>query len=226
MKEDAMMKRGTLLWALFLVAASQAARAGTINLATGLNASNHLITTGGLADAHWTVQEQAGGIGAAQTVYPNNADWGVGPGGWAANGPNSTWIARDANTTNNGPAPYTFYRTFNLSGANLANVSVSGSWAIDDAGTLDLNGHQIAALSTLQWVSLTPFSVAEGSPFLNQGLNTLSITITYDDQYLDGVRLQGFVKNTAAPEPSSLVLAGLGALTLLGAAWHHRGRVG
>jgi len=137
--------------------------AGTINLATGLDSSGNLIGSGGQNDANWTVQ-QIGGTGPAQTVFPGNADWF---GGWAPNGPNSDWIARDANNCCNGPAPYSFSRIFNLSSGDVSNVSISGSWAIDDQGTLSLNGNTIATLGNGQWGSLSAFSPHFSPAFLN-----------------------------------------------------------
>ena len=167
----------------------------TINLSTGLDGNNNLIGTNGTNDSHWTVDEQAGGNAAAQVVTASGADWYS---GWVADGPTSDWIARNANIANNGPAlPYTFYRTFNLTGYNLADVSISGSWAVDDAGTLSLNGHPIASLGSGNYGSLSSFSVPAGSAFLNPGLNTLTITITSSDENLEGVRLVGSV--TSAP---------------------------
>jgi hypothetical protein len=96
------MKR--LSWSLTVcvVVVAGPGRADTINLATGLDAAGNLITTGGLPDAHWTVEQIGGGTGPGQVVTPGNADWGP---SWVANGPHSDWIARNANTWDQGPAP-------------------------------------------------------------------------------------------------------------------------
>ena len=110
--------------------------------------------------------------------------------------------SRNANLANNGAAPYSFYRTFDLTGYNLATVTLSGGWAVDDAGTLNLNGHQIASLGGGNAGALNNFSIAAGSPFLNPGLNTLSITITSDDQSLEGVRFEGSVSTVPIPATS------------------------
>jgi len=192
----------------------------TPDFAYGKGAGN-LITSGGLADVNWTVtNENTGALQAAETVYSNNADC---YGGWAANGPNSDWIARNANVTNNGPAPYTFYRTFDLTGYNLSTVSISGAWTVDDAGTLSLNGITLATLGDGNWGSLASFSVPTGSSDFVQGLNTLAITITYDDEYLEGVRLQGTLVGTSAvPEPSTLIMSGTMTLIGLGYWWRRR----
>ena len=196
------------------LAISQVGGDGQVLLATGLDASDTLIGTGGVADAHWQVSEQAGGTGAAVTVYPNNADWFS---GWLANGGNSDWVARDANTSNNGPAPYTFFTQFDLTGFDPTSAEMFGSWAIDDAGTLRLNGNILSNVGGGNWGSLTNFSVFPNSPFFLPGLNTLSITITSADQSFEAVRLQGALFANAAvpngtPEPGSLALfAGVAA---------------
>jgi hypothetical protein len=139
-----------------------------------------------------------------------------------SNGPNSDWIARNANITDQGPAPYTFTRAFDLTGFDLSTASLAGAWTLDDGGTLSSNGHQLAALSPLNWTSLHPFSVAAGSPFFNQGLNTLTITITTSDQFREGVHLEGAVTASPAPEPSTLALAGVGVAGVMGYVWRRR----
>ena len=164
-----------------------------INLATGLDASNQLLSTSGAADAHWTVDQHGGGTAPAQVVTASSADGGFFA-GWAADGPNSDWIALNANTSAPGPSPYTFYRTFDLTGANLANVSIVGQWAIDDQGTLMLNGNTIASTASF---SLMDFSVPADSPFFKQGLNTLTITMTFSDNSYDAVRLEGSVTGSS-----------------------------
>ena len=162
---------------------------GSLNLATGLDCSNNLIATGETNDCHWTVAPPAGATAPAQTVYPGNGDW---PTPWLADGPNSTWIAVNASSQGQPAAPYSFNLTFDLSGYDLATVSLSGRWTIDDQGTLSLNGNQIASLPPGNpWASLHSFAVAAGSPFLNPGLNTLTLTITNSDKEGDGARLEG-----------------------------------
>ncbi len=209
------------------------ARAQTINLSTGLNGSGNVITTSGVSDANWTVDQSGGGTAAAQTVFPGSPDWGPpggGETGWVANDNNSDWIARDASTPyqSQGIATYSFYRTFDLTGYDLSTVIISGSWAADSGGdALTINGHQIDALSSLpdgdgsppNWEEFHPFSVANPS-FLNQGLNTLAITLIGTDGSIDGARLSGTV-NTV-PEPTSFVMWGAGAIGLLAYAWRKR----
>jgi hypothetical protein len=221
MKRIAILMLGFLAWS----AASSPVTAASINLATGLDSSNNLISSGGVNDAHWTVTTDPtfSPTGIPQTVFPNNADFFS---GWVANGPNSDWIARNANVTDNGPAPYTFSRTFTLAASDLASASISGSWTIDDAGTLNLNGNQLGSLSSGGWSSLHSFSVPTGSADFVLGTNTLSITITSDDRFLEGARLEGTLTtaSTGVPEPATLHMASISVVTGLGWWWYRRRR--
>jgi hypothetical protein len=210
---------GVVALGLLLGGVARPTRADTINLATGLDGSDNRILVGGAVDAHWTVPPLGTATGP-QTVFPGNADSGFPD--WIANGPSSDWIARDANTADQGATPYTFSRTFNLTGFDLSTVSISGSWTLDDVGELRLNGNLLGTLSGTPWFSFHPFSVPAGSPFLNQGLNTLTITITSSDRFLEGVRLEGTLTGTIVPEPSALALLALGTFGLLGRAWRRR----
>ncbi len=191
------------------LAAATAAFADTVNVATGLDSNYNLITTDGGYDAHWLVQQSNNQYTPGQVVMPGDPDW---YGGWLANGPNSNWIARDAFNCCNGPAPYTFYTTFYA--PDPSQASITGAWAIDDAGVLQLNGQTIDTQGSGQWGSLHNFSVS-GSSWFVEGLNTLSITLTSSDNNLEAVRLEGAATGvTTVPEPTSFImlLSGLGGV--------------
>lgn len=202
------------LLAVLLFAATRSAWAGTINVSTGLDASYNLITVSGQADAHWSLVPG----GTAWVITPSSPDWW---GQYIPNGPNPAWISNNAVGNYNGPAPYTL-STFNsiCFGYELSTVSLSGFWAIADGGTLSLNGNIIGTLPaqvSANWSSLHSFSVAAGSPFFNQGLNALSLTVSASDNYYEAARLEGLLAGSSAspvPEPSTLLLVGPGALAL------------
>lgn len=196
------------------------AQAGTINvvnsmhLATGMDCSGNVITGGGQADCHWTVVDHFGS-GPAYTVVPNvSGACPAGHCGWVPNDQQGDWVAFDPNNPNdNGTGTYS--RTFDLTGQNLADIYMQGLWAVDDHGTLALNGNPIASLGDDNWSSLHPFLVSAGSHFFEQGLNTLTITITSSDFFIEGVRLENGTAVT--PEPTSLLLTATGAVGLAAA---------
>lgn len=203
--------------ALFLVPAASGA---TLNLSTGFDASGNLITTDLGCDAHWV--QTAGPPpacpgSAAQVDMPGDTDFPA-PGAWVANNASSEWITSNASTVHNGAPLPTYELTFFLT--DTAGASLSGSWTIDDAGTISLNGNSIGSLPVGNWTSL--HSVSTSSGFL-VGANTLSIRMTFSDNLTEGVRFQGSVNGTGAsftpagptvPEPASgmLLLAGAAAI--------------
>ena len=200
---------------ILLFGLCQMAQADTINVSTGLDATNTLITTSGQTDAHWALTS-----GPAPVIFSTSADWW---GTYVANGPNSDWISNNASSSYNGPAPYTFQTTFDLTGYDLSTASMAGSWAIADGGTLSLNGNIIASLlaqTDTNWTGLHTFSVTTGSSYFVPGINTLTLTVTSSDSYYEAARLEGAVtagstQPPTVPEPSITLLLGAGCLGLL-----------
>jgi len=179
------------------------AHATMIDLSTGLDASGNLISSGGVQDAYWTVTLN-GITTPAITVSPSVPNWF---GGWAPNGPTSDWVAYST-SVNEPPAPYTFTRAFDLTGYNLPALSIQGHWSIDDGGFLIINGNTINSSGLMGKAFTIP------SADLVQGINTLNITMTYDNQNIDAVRLDARVV-ASVPETSTFVMGFLA----LGAVW-------
>jgi hypothetical protein len=195
-----------------LLALATASAQASVNLSTGLDASDTLITVGNTPDGHWTVDQPFSSPPAtapAKVVAPGDANW---PGAWLANGPSSAWICIDPTTYQNAPVvPYTYYRTFNLAASDLATATISGFWGIDDQGELKLNGTTIST-SLGNYTVTVPFNVPAGGSLFQVGPNTLTITMTSSDNVWEAVRLEGTLSNV--PEPATLIiwslLGGLG----------------
>ena len=133
-------------------------------------------------DAWWTISNSPLGRTQAFFIAPGNADW------CSAYAPNtnhapyagSGWISDNASSDFNGPAPYKFSTSFDLSHFVLSTVNIAGNWSIADAGTLDINGHVVAVQTNFPWTSMHPFAVTNPA-FLNQGTNTINIKMTVSD---------------------------------------------
>jgi len=206
-----------------LISASAASAQVTINLSTGLDGSGNvqgstLFPNPPNADANWTVTGAPDPISlpTAYVVEPGNSDWCD---CWVPNSSTSDWIA--ANPYDAGGNGFmTFTRTFTLGAGQVAPASITGSWTIDDGGTLTLNGNLIDTRVDGNWTSLHPVSVAAGSGDFVAGINTLVMTVTDTDFFLEGARFDGTL--TTIPEPAS-GLAMLAGIALVGVA-RRRGR--
>ena len=101
----------SLLLAGLLALGTATAQAASLNVSTGLDASDTLLTIGNTPDAHWTVDQPLGGTAPTRVCALGFVGCAIGA--WAANGPNSSWITIDPNNAGNAPViPYSYYRTF------------------------------------------------------------------------------------------------------------------
>jgi hypothetical protein len=182
-----------------------------INFATGQDSSGDIQLSGNSLDANWKESNAIDPKNAPNSyvVTPSNADWF---GGWFANGPNSSWIAPNPDDAN-GNGNFTLTYTFNLQGYDLDKVAFQNlMWSIDDSGYVQLNGHTEASLTNGNWGSFHAFSIPVSD--LVQTVNTLTVTSTGSDNFLEGARLEGTLSVSSVPEAETyaMLLAGLGLM--------------
>ena len=190
-------------------AANAVTVAGVYN--TGLGVNGVALAGGdGQIDANYTVlSSNIGAIipGSNALTYYNPA--------YLQDGADS----RIVNATGNGNGATgevtTFATTFNLTGYDSANATISGQVLFDNFGEIFLNGNQIGGTIT-GFGSLAPFG--SNANFFNAGLNTLSFTLHNIDGP-DAFQVSGLTVTADAlpsvggvPEPSSwaLLVAGFG----------------
>lgn len=117
-----------------------------------------------------------------------------------------------------GFATNNFTYSFDLTGYNLATVSLSGLWGVDNIGSLTLNGYLISNLGIEKMSNFTSLTAFSGTPwFLNQGINNLVFNVSNKGS-IGAFRAAGEVSAdllpapapTGVPAPASLMLVGLG----------------
>jgi hypothetical protein len=94
---------------------------------------------------------------------------------WLASGPNSKWIAPLADqTVGVAEGPYTFTTSFDLTGYDVAHVSLVGQWAVDNTGADILVNGTSTGITSPGFTTFTPFRITNG---LVAGTNTLDFAM-------------------------------------------------
>ncbi|WP_439625042.1 RHS repeat-associated core domain-containing protein [Gemmata sp.] len=139
--------------------------------------------------------------GAARTITSDG--FPIGP--WAANLATSRWVVPAA-TDGDGNAPAGTFRyrtTVDLTGVDPATVTVSGTWAADDAATILLNGVGTGvALAAPGFTALAPFALTAG---FRPGVNVIEFVVT-NGGGPTGLRVAGLT-GTGEPAPTATVPA-------------------
>ena len=158
---------------------------------TGVNSSGIVLPQQSL-EQHYSVSGASTIAYIVPPVYEPNLGWA-----WLPAPAGSAWIGPNSTTNTASPDPveiYSYTIQFNLTGYNLADVRVSGSWMTDNTGEMFLNGISTGFTTDGDsYKHLTAFSLDSG---FVAGMNTLEFRV-----------LNEFV----GPNPSGLCVAGLTA---------------
>ena len=157
----------------------------------GLFSTGNGLTTDGKVDPHWTFTNSAT---TANALVANNpgTDFYVGTLGWVSDTSSSSWIVDNTvDPSSNGLS--SLLTTVDLTGFDPNTAVLNGSWALDNAGYLELNGHVISDLSSpsaYNGHTLHGFSIYGASGDFLPGVNTLSVVFTTADGSFDGANVQ------------------------------------
>lgn len=189
------------------------------------NAGNALV--GGtpaakVTDPHYQVLEVGGAAVNFAAFLAEDDDFPIPP--WVLNNANSRWIDPAGDADSNGAAGSYIYRTtFTVPAeADLSLIAVRGEWASDNAGSDILINGVSTGQTSAALDSFTAFSIT--SDFVH-GTNTLDFLLSNAGAGIGptGLRvdnIRGVYLENPIPEPTSLALAALGVLGLLG--WGRR----
>jgi len=154
---------------------------------------------GGSVDLNFT----AGDKSVVYVLGSQNAGWVAAPGSSAL------WIGIDPTTgtgANNGHYTEDYSVSFNIVGFDPNSVTITGVFAADDMlNNIFVNNLSTGISASSAWTSLHTFTLNQG---FKAGLNTIDFNFTNTGGI--GGLLVEFTSATAAPEPTSYALAGLG----------------
>jgi hypothetical protein len=206
---------------MFKLFLSLSLAAGCVSAATAFSVSTGQATPEGFVDPNWTILAAPAGSGmntsGAAYVETNPAFWVTAPLG-------SNWISAgdcDASLTAACAAgTYRFINQFNLTDTTWASLTfkaaadnevqvyLNGNLLLDRGDVSDIFNH--TGFNTLG----TPTVVGPSSGFFHVGANTLELRVLNAGSSYTGGLLDGTVET--APEPGSVLLGGLGLLSLVG----------
>ena len=183
---------------------------------TGTDSSGNLLP-GGSADPHYTVTGPGVPAGGPAAVYSPSSLWFQ----WVPNDPHSGWIGFQDSFSSSPHGDYTYAQTFDLTGYDPSTASISGLWAADQFGSIDLNGSATGvSVPDGNWnagsfPNLNPFTIASG---FHGGINTLAFIVTEPDDG-DGLRVSSLsLRANPVPEPSAAALFVIGCVICLAVA--------
>src|SRR6266513_102414 len=143
---------------------------------TGVDDGVNLLSNN-VVDPHYAMTASADPDFAGPNAFTLLPGFPVGP--WIAEGPNSRWIAPQADqTSGNQPGIYTFKTTFDLTGFDPATARITGQLATDNSlEAVRLNGTGLTGITSSGFATFASFTIPLGSPFV-AGTNTLEFDVS------------------------------------------------
>ncbi len=180
------------------------------------------LTSNGQVDSNYTVISVPSADPASTQATALVSGWPIGD--WVAAPTGSTWISAEGFDQNLDPSAngtYDYQLSFQLPQA--AEVSISGVWSADNAGSILFNGQATSSSNDATfWNVLTPFSI---SGLGVAGVNTLDFDVVNWGQ--NGGNPTGLVvaftdPSYSVPEPATWAMMGLGFAGLAFAGYRSR----
>ncbi len=174
---------------------------------TGVDDDNQVLVGGAIADPHYAIVEGPPDGEPLEALTVPEDGFPIGP--WFANDSDSRWISppdvNGATDANGPPGLYVYEVRFDMTGKDLDNFSISGSWGTDNSGeAIVVNGTVVPGINARQFGSRTWFgfnaaALAEAGAKLKPGENTLQFEVLNagDDVNPTGLRIDDMVARAA-----------------------------
>src|SRR6266542_4082952 len=153
---------------------------GLFNTGVG---TNGVLLVNGAVDPHYRLLQSADTSAPGPNVFVvTDTLFPIVTGPWLASGPNSKWIAPQANqSSGNQPGDYEYRLTFDLTGLEPSTAIISGRWTSDNGGPdVLLNGVSTGATSDGNFT--LDFVVNNGAPEINPTGLRVELSGTADPQ--------------------------------------------
>jgi hypothetical protein len=184
---------------LGLMTAAGALMAGPVFYNTGVD-NNHTLLSGGSPDPHYQMRQVVAGayVGSTNWSPAIAMDTSITWGEWIKPS-DARWIyLADAANLGQNWGTYEYMTAFNLSGYDPYTAVLAGRWAVDQDGSIYLNGNLLTSLSDGNWNNnLTAFNLISG---FVPGTNTLTFYVRHPDGG-DGI-IVSEASLTVSPLPS------------------------
>ncbi len=180
---------------------------------TGVDASGTPLPSGTPGDPHYMLTTNPEGTSSQIQVLTSAYGFPIVQNAWIGDSATSAWIA-PTNDPFVGLKPgglYDYQTTFDLTNFDPATASLSGSWAMDNYGTILLNGVDTGNT----WSSNNAYGTFAINSGFQSGLNTVDFLIVDDGSGTTGLRVDG-VSGSANPVPEASTTVSFGLLLALG----------
>jgi Immunoglobulin domain/Immunoglobulin I-set domain len=156
---------------------------------TGTDDSGALLADGSV-DLHYILSQSVDpAYQGPDAIVADSSKFPIVAGPWIANGPKSKWIAptMDQSVGNLG-GDYTYQTFFDLSGYDLSQIRIAGSWAVDNTGTDILVNGVSTGITSPGFGGMTSFTISGGA--LVAGPNVLDFKMNNADVTINPTALR------------------------------------
>ena len=181
---------------------------------TGVDNSRNALPDGS-PDPHYRLMVNPDGVNDIPAVVHDSTVFPISTGNWLANTQTSKWISPVANTAasvgedidaGEGGGVYLYRLVVDATGFDPATISITGGWATDNLGTnIRVNGQDTGLTNTVQFPSLTAFTIDNTNATFVAGTNTIDFLVQNATTAVGptGLRIRGPPRHRHAADQSA-----------------------